>query len=101
MNSLIDKNISQSQLSNLHRINIDDDDDDISHDDNKNNNSYFQRLTRWLHLINRWKHESIPEVCKHVWIFFIVEFRRVRKTRSCISTLSRALCTNIHIHIIV
>jgi len=62
MNTLIEKNISQSQLSNLHRINIDD------NHSKETNNSLFYRLAEWLHLIKRWKDESIPEVCKHVYI---------------------------------
>ena len=62
MNKLIDKDISEAQLSNLHRINIDNE----SNDDNKTNNSFLFRLPRWLQLIKRWKQESVPEVCKHV-----------------------------------
>jgi hypothetical protein len=69
MNTLINKNISQSQLSNLHRINIDDNESDV---DNKTNPSFLYRLTRWLHLIKRWKHESIPEVCKHMYRFSLL-----------------------------
>jgi hypothetical protein len=63
MNKLIDKNISEAQLSNLHRIHIDNESND---DDNKTNKSFLFRLPRWLHLIKRWKQESVPEVCKHV-----------------------------------
>ncbi len=61
MNTLIDKNISQSQLSNVHRIDI----DDQSNDANKSHNSFLYRLTQWLHRIKRLKHKSMPEVCKH------------------------------------
>jgi hypothetical protein len=75
MNILIDKNISQSQLSNFHR-------DEHS---NETNNSLFYRVAEWLHLIKRWKDQSIPEVCKHVYL--IVEFRAVRKTYTSSSIL--------------
>jgi hypothetical protein len=56
MNTLIDKNISQSQLSDPPRIHI---------NEQSNNSSLLYRFTRWLHLIKRWNHESIPEVCMH------------------------------------
>jgi len=62
MNTLIDKNISQSQLSNVHRIDI----DDQSNDANKSHNSFLYRLTQWLHRIKRLKYKSMPEVCKHI-----------------------------------
>jgi hypothetical protein len=62
MNALIDRNIYKSQLPNVHRIDI----DDQSNDDNKSHSSFLYRLTRWLHRIKLWKHESIPEVCKHI-----------------------------------
>jgi hypothetical protein len=62
MNTLIDKNISQTQLSNLHRIDIDEE----SNDDKQNNKSFLSRLTHWLHLIKRWKQGPVPEVCKHM-----------------------------------
>ena len=63
MNSLIDKNISPSPpILNIHRINIDEDDDDT----HKNGNPLLYRLTHWLHLIKRRKHESLPEVCKQM-----------------------------------
>ncbi len=65
MNALIDKDISQSQLSNFHRINVDDKDSNDDH--TKTNNSFFYRLTGWLHLTKRWKDESMPEVCKHMY----------------------------------
>jgi hypothetical protein len=61
MNILIDKNISQSQLSDFHRISL----DDQSNHDKKNNSFFSSRFTQWLDLIKRWKHASIPEVCKH------------------------------------
>jgi len=63
MNALIDKNISKSKLSNPHRINLDNESDD---DGSTNNISFFSRLAKWLHLIKRWKDESIVEVCKHM-----------------------------------
>jgi hypothetical protein len=68
MNTLVDKNISQSQISNPHQVHIDDE----LNDDNKNNTSVFYRLIRWLHLIKVWKHESVPEVCKHVHKFSLL-----------------------------
>ena len=65
MNTLIDKNISSTQLSNLHRININN--DDLNEENERSNKSIFRRLAEWLHLIKRWKDESIPEVCKHMY----------------------------------
>ncbi len=84
MNTLIDKNISQSQLSNF---------DQVEHVD-ETDNSVFYRLAKWLHLIKQWKDRSIPEVCKHMQL--IVEFQAVRKTESYISTLLRVFSLNIH-----
>jgi len=62
MNALINKNISRSELPNVHRIDI----DDQSNDDNKNHSSFLYRWTRWLDRIKLWKHESIPEVRKYM-----------------------------------
>ncbi|CAF0731079.1 unnamed protein product [Rotaria sp. Silwood1] len=57
MNTLVDKNISQSQLSNLDQIHI----DNQLNDDNKHKDSFLPRLMQWLHLTKRWKPESTPE----------------------------------------
>ncbi|CAF1455087.1 unnamed protein product [Rotaria sordida] len=57
MNTLIDKNISQSQLSNLHQIHID---NQLS-DDSKHTKTLLPRFMQWLHLIKRQKPESTSE----------------------------------------
>ena len=84
MNTLIDKNISQSQLSNLGQV----------EHANETNDSVFYRMAKWLRLIKRWEDRSIPEVCKHMYL--IVEFHAVRKTESHISTHLRVFSLNIH-----
>ncbi|CAF0932270.1 unnamed protein product [Adineta ricciae] len=52
MNSLIQKNLSHSQLSNLHRVEI---------DEKKSESSILRRLTQWLHAVKRWKQNSEGE----------------------------------------
>lgn len=64
MNLLVEKNLSISQSSKINQVDSDDDDDDEDHDDKTD--TFFYRFTRWLQLIKRWKHKSIPEVCKHI-----------------------------------
>lgn len=86
MNLLVEKNLSQSQVSNINQLDLDNDDDD---------SSFFYRLTKWLHLIKRWKHESLPEVCKHMHKSSL----NSKKNRVLyFYTLLRLLYTNINIH---